>query len=165
MLTPSQVATFRNDLTTNPEVSAWVAARNDDAIADYYNAASSPAFLVWRKQINTSEIGPVLNWVAVSNLTTANRDRATTFVVLNPNTFDATADIASYWDTTFGGALGGEGANTRAALSALWKRSVSRLERLFVTGTGTDATPGTTPFTSAPSVTGSYVRAVLDGSV
>jgi hypothetical protein len=36
--------------------------------------------------------------------------------------------------------------NTRAALLALWKRLATRGEKLYATGTGSDAVPGTLTF-------------------
>jgi hypothetical protein len=143
-LTTQQLATLKAAILAETDATfvALRAATDETGMAAWYNAPTSPAFIVWRRDVKTPEIGPVLNWVAVANLTTANRDRATTFVMLNPSQFNASADIAAYWDTTFGGSLGGEGANTRAALQALWRRTANRVERLFATGTGTDATPG-----------------------
>jgi len=82
----------------------------------------------------------------VSSLTTANRDRATTFLMLNPENFEPTADVESYWDTTFGGALGGQGQATRDALVALWRRAATRGEALYATGTGTAIAPGVLVF-------------------
>src|SRR3990167_2067116 len=117
---------------------AFVALRNSGAtgaMASFYNIDS--AFVVRKRSVQSSEIGPVLNYVAMSSLTTANRDRATTFLLLNAQDFSPTADIESYWDSTFSGALGGQGQATRDALVALWRRLATRGEQLFATGTGT----------------------------
>ena len=141
-MTPAQLATLKAAILaeTDPAFVALRTAGAEQPMADWYNAAST--FVVRKPTVESSAIGPVLNYVAVSNLTTANRDRATTFLSLNPVSFSPTSDIEAYWDTTFGGALGGEGANTRAALQALWRRLVNRVERLFCTGTGTTVSPG-----------------------
>ena len=141
-LTPAQLPALKAAILAETD-AAFVALRqanNEDGMAAWYNADS--AFVVRRRIVESSEIGPVLNYVAVSSMTTANRDRATVFLALNPASFSPTADIESYWDTTFGGALGGEGANTRTALQNLWRRAVNRVERLFCTGTGTALAPG-----------------------
>lgn len=142
-LNTAQILTLKSAIfaETDPVFAAFRQAGDETGMAGFYSAAST--FVVRRKQVNASEIGPVLNYVAVSNLTTINRDRATTFFTLNPALFAPTADVEAYWDTTFAGALGGEGANTRAALQNLWRRIVTRGERLFCTGTGTSASPGT----------------------
>jgi hypothetical protein len=145
-MTPAQLQTLRTaiDAETDPSFVTARTLGQTSLMAGFYNADS--AFIVRRKRVNSAEIGPVLNYVAVSSLTTANRDRATTFLMLNPENFEPTADVESYWDTTFGGALGGQGQATRDALSALWRRAATRGEALYATGTGTTATPGTLVF-------------------
>lgn len=146
-LTAAQLATLKTYINSVP---SWASLPNDSTaalfIAGELNKPAAPAFVVWRRNIATAEIGPVLNYQAVAASTTANRDRATTFVALNPNSFNASADIASYWDTTFSGALDGQGVATRAALQALWRRSASAAEKALATGTGTDAAPATLVF-------------------
>jgi hypothetical protein len=140
------VTTLRTAILAETD-PAFVAARTlgqTSLISAFYNGAST--FIVRKTSVSANAIGPVLNYVAVANLTTINRDRATTFVILNPNTFAPTADVESYWDTTFGGALGGQGQATRDALVNLWRRFATRGEKLFATGTGTTLAPGTLIF-------------------
>ena len=68
----------------------------------------------------TEEIGKTVSYVAVAAMTTANLDRVRSFHTLNPEEFDPSRlDVRTFWADTFSGALGGEGANTRAALEAL----------------------------------------------
>jgi len=141
-LTPAQLTALRAACFADPVAAAFFVAPGDSAgLVNYLNTPS--AFIVRKPRVESAEIGPVLNYVAVSSLTTANRDRATTFVMLNPQSFIPTADVESYWDTTFGGALGGQGEATRIALRALWRRPALHVERLLATGTGTDSLPGT----------------------
>lgn len=142
-MTPAQLTTLKAAILAETDAGfvAMRAANNEQGMADWYNGAST--FVAWKKRVNSSEIGPILNYVAVAALTVANRDRATVFLALNPESFAPTEDIASYWHSTFSGALGGQGANTQAALQALWRRIVKRGERLFCTGAGSDASPGT----------------------
>ncbi len=158
-LTPAQLPILKAAILAETD-TAFVQARNNGQtplMAEFYNAAST--FVVRRSRVMSSEIGPALNYVAVSNLTTANRDRMTTFVLLNADSFTPTADVESYWETTFGGTLGGEGANTRAALQALWRRFAKRGERLYATGTGTTQSPGALVFEG--DVTDSDISAAL----
>lgn len=128
-------------------IAARAAPRNDTELARLYSLPST--FVVRKTLVSSKSIGPILNYVAVSNLTTINRDRATTFVTLNPDMFAPTADVETYWDTTFAGALGGQGQATRDALAALWRRFATRVERLLATGTGTTAAPGALVFEGA----------------
>lgn len=148
MLTQAQLATLKTAIMaeTDPTFVQYRTNGQTPLMRDWFNSPAVPAFLVRRTYVESSEVGPVLNYVAVSNLTTANRDRATTFLALNQAGFKPTADVESYWDTTFGGTLGGEGANTRTALQNLWRRQATRGERLFATGTGTQLSPGTLVF-------------------
>ena len=140
-LTPAQLATLKAAILADPALNALPnTADGNVAIAAELNKAS--AFVVRKRSVPSKDVGPILNYVAVSNLTTANRDRATTFLTLNPDSFAPTADVESYWDTTFGGALGGQGQATRDALAALWRRVATRFEQLFATGTGTTVAPG-----------------------
>ena len=151
-MTPSQLTTLKSAILaeTDPAFVALRTAGAVGAMADWYNQPST--FVVRKPTVESSAIGPALNYVAVSNLTTANRDKATTFLTLNPLSFSPTADIESYWDTTFGGALGGEGANTRAALQSLWRRLATRGEKLFATGTGTTVAPGALVFEGSVTI-------------
>jgi hypothetical protein len=145
-LTTEQLQTLKASILaeTDPTFVEYRNNGDNGQMAAWYNQPST--FVVRRSTVMSSEIGPVLNYLAVGSLTTANRDRATTFLALNPVSFTPTADIEAYWDTTFGGALGGEGANTRAALQNLWRRFATRCERLYVTGTGTTVSPGVLVF-------------------
>lgn len=115
---------------------------SDGAFAIAAELNKPGTFVVRKRAVQSSDVGPILNYVAVSNLTTANRDRATTFLALNPVSFAPTVDVESYWDTTFGGALGGQGQATRDALVALWRRFATRFEAIYATGTGTTLAPG-----------------------
>jgi len=145
MLTPSQLTALRAACFANPTAAAFfVAPGNSAGLLGYLNADST--FIARRPSVGTAEIGPVLNYDAVAALTTANRDRATTFVALNPVSFMPTADIEAYWDTTFGGTLAGQGAATRAALKALWRVTATQAQRMLATGTGTTDLPGTLTF-------------------
>lgn len=141
-LTTAQLSTLKAAILANP---TWSAQPNtnvgNSVIAAALNAVASPEFVVWRRSVPTDSIGPALNYVAVANLTTINRDRATTFVALNQASFNATQDIADYWDTTFAGTLGGQGATVRATLQALWRRSALLIEKILAAGTGTTLSP------------------------
>ena len=141
-LTDAQLQTLAQGIraSTEPAVVAALAIRNDVALTAWCNAASS--FICWRKSVQTAEVGKAVNYIAVEAMTDANRTRITTFYAMNPQTFEPRADIRTFWDNTFSGALGGQGQATRDALTALWRRAATNAERFFATGTGTNATPG-----------------------
>jgi len=143
MLTPAQETTLAAAIRadTDPLVIAALAMRNDVGLAELYNAAST--FIVWRKNIPTSEIASVDPiYVAIANLTTGNQTRMQLFLDLNPNSYSATAGIDAMFLDLFSGALGGQGQATRDGLQALNRRAATKCEALFATGTGTTVDPG-----------------------
>ena len=153
-LTPSQLQTLKAAIAAETDV-AFVEYRTNgqtDLMRDWYNTEATPTLWVSVSNVSTALVGKVINYVAFSALTTANRDRLTGFMLLNPITFDGTkADVKELLsaDTAagiFSGALGGQGADTRAAMDAIMRRAVTRCERLYVTGAGTAASPGLAGF-------------------
>ena len=144
-LTSAQLAALRADILADPALSGQ--PNNSDgnlAVANAYNLAAAPAWTVWRKAVPLAEIAGALNGTELAGLTTGNHTRLQTVVTLinaaggaNPSD----ADQRAFWDDIFSGA---GGANTRAALLPLWKKLATRAQKLFSTGTGSDATPATT---------------------
>ena len=143
-LSTAQYQTLAQNMRANPNpaVVAALQARNDGELARLYNLPST--FIVWKVTASTMDVGKVINYIAVASMTTANTDRLQLFVRLNPTTFDPSrSDVRQFFADTFSGALGGQGQATRDALEALYRRAANECERLFATGTGTTATPGT----------------------
>jgi len=143
-LTQPQLVTLKNNINaeTDPAFVAFRNAGSTQSMADWYNLAST--FIIFKPTENTSAIGDTVNFIAVAALTTANLDRLNTFYALNPSQFEPShSDQRTYLADTFSGALGGEGQATRDALDALYRRAALRGERIYCTGTGTTAVPGT----------------------
>jgi hypothetical protein len=147
-LTNAQLLTLKAAILneTDPTFVGYRNANDKPSMAVWLNAASSPAFIVYRSSVATAEVGKAVNYVAVEAMTDINRARITTFYTMNPSSFQPRDDVRSYWDATFGGTLGGQGQATRDALAALWKRTATRLEKLYATGTGTTLAPGALVF-------------------
>lgn len=141
-LTNAQLQTLKAAIAaeTDPTFVSLRTAGATNGMTAWYNELST--FVAWRKSVQTAEVGVAVNYIAVEAMTDANRTRITTFYAMNPSQFQPRADIRTYWDNTFSGALGGQGQATRDALTALWKRTITRFEKLYATGTGTTATPG-----------------------
>lgn len=144
-LTQAQIQTLANAIAaeTDASVIQWrtPATRDDGSLRNWLNLPST--FIAWKSSVQTREVGIAVNYVSVEAMTDANRGRITTFYAMNPEKFSpARQDIRDYWANTFSGALGGQGQTTRDALLALWKRAATRYEKVFATGTGTDAAPG-----------------------
>ncbi len=143
MLTDAQLTTLAAAIAaeTDPEFVGYRTAGATGAMAEWYNQPGT--FIVYRKTVMTDEVGSAVNYIAVEAMTDANRGRINTFYGMNPQEFEPRSDVRTYWENTFSGTLGGEGANTRAALQALWRRAATRGERIYATGTGTTVAPGT----------------------
>lgn len=132
------VGTQIKDVPNNPDGNL--------AVAGWYSLATSPAFVLWRKTVPLSEIAVKLNGTELAGLSSLNHTRLQTVITLvnaaggsNPSVPDQRA----FWDDIFSGA---GGATTRASLLALWKRVANNAEKLFATGTGSDASPATSAF-------------------
>lgn len=143
-LTTAQLQAIKAYIDSQP---TWAALPNNSDtaffIADEMNKQATPSFVVWKKSVQTEEVGKTVSYVAVVSMTDANRGRITTFITMNPEEFEPTADIRQYWADTFSGTLGGAGQATRDALTALWKRTATVAEKVLATGTGSDASPAT----------------------
>jgi len=159
-LDTAQLVTLKTAINAETD-QAFVALRtanNEEGMANWYNQPST--FTAWKPTVMTADVGAVVNYDAVGALTTANSSRVTLFYAMNPTSFDPSkADIRSFWDSTFSGALGGGGQATRDALTALWKRIALRGERIYCTGTGTDAAPGS--FTLTGNITAQNISDAL----
>jgi len=162
-LTAAQLQTLKNAIAAETD-AAFVAMRQageTGAMADWYNAASSPAFYVYRSSTATAAIFAAVTW---ANLTPADTpDGTATYtnrallcqakqmnlqILLQGRT---TIDSS---DATIRGGLqdaltavpsGANGASQNAgagAVKAAMTRQTTKGERLFATGTGTTGSPG-----------------------
>jgi hypothetical protein len=129
---------------TDPEFVGYRDAGMARPMADWYNVSASPAFVVWKTRVSNDEIGDAMNGTEVAGLSSLNMQRAQMLAnyssgYQNPSR----ADRRAAFDAIFSGA---GGQNTRAALAILWRRTATRAEKLFASGTGTDAAPATLSF-------------------
>lgn len=140
MLTDPQLQALAAALraSTVPAVVEALAIRNDMALADWCNAPSS--FVVWKTFVPKAEVGRTFVASALAAITAGNNDKLSCFALWNPDGVNPSrVDTRQFFDDIFSVAAG---ASTRAALLALWKRFATNAERIWTTGTGTDATPG-----------------------
>jgi hypothetical protein len=142
-LTNQQKATLKTYIQSQPDLASMFVDGNLSGVADALNASATPAFWVYRTDIPSSEIGKTVNYVAVAAMTTANLQRISDFLRLNASTFNGRDDVKTFLSDTFSGTLGGQGQATRDALDLMLRRQVSRIERVFATGTGSTVAPGT----------------------
>lgn len=144
MLNAQQLVTLRAAIDADGALSA-LPNDTDSAffIAAEFAKDANPAFIVWRTAVSQDEI--MLNgfdWTRVDNLSNGaarvwewmfnNEQRA-----FNPSKPNIRAGIEQVWRGT------AQDLAVRAAVYVHCKRNATRLEKLFATGTGTDAVPGT----------------------
>lgn len=142
-LTSAQLQTLKAAINaeTDPIFVQYRTDGNNGGMAAFYNENTSPAFIVYKSVVTTDQVGKAVNYIAVEAMTDANRTRITTFYAMNPEQFEPRSDVRTFWSNTFSGALGGQGQASRDALDALWRRTATKGEKLFATGTGTTASP------------------------
>ena len=142
MLTASQKVALKNDIAADPVLSAYpVTPDGAFAIAEVYNEGATPAFVVWRTSVSVDEImNNGFVWTAVDALTNGKAriwEWMTRLGTINPSK----ANIRQGLQDAFGA-----GSAMSNAIAPHLKRSASRVERLFATGTGTTQSPGTLVF-------------------
>jgi hypothetical protein len=143
-LSLSQLQSLKTTINGDPALAGQpLTSDGAFAIAAALNVDASPAFWVYRRAIPSAEIGKKVNYVAVAAMTTANLQRVSDFLRLNISEFDGRDDVKTFLSDTFSGALGGQGQATRDALDLMLRRLATRFERIYATGTGSTAAPGT----------------------
>ena len=150
MLTPAQLATLKAHIAANtatiqlgPDaVQIKDTPNNGDAnneVAAWYNLQASPNYLIYRTTVPVAEV--MLNgfdWTRVDNLSVG-KARIWEWINqsggFNPSKTNIRAGIDACWTGT------APDLAVRAAVYVHCKRPASRLEKLFATGSGTDASP------------------------
>jgi len=140
-LTTPQRAALKTAIQADSTANGFYVAGNLDGLAAHLNAAASPSFTVWKTLVSINQVGDNLVATELAGLSTLNATRLQTIADystagVNPSLPDRRA----FFDDVFSGA---GGVLTRAKLLILWKRLATRAERVFATGTGSDASPGT----------------------
>jgi hypothetical protein len=144
MLTPAQKITLKTAIQADSAANALFVSGDLGGLADYLNTQASPTFTVWKTSVLIGSIGASIVASELSGLSTLNATRLQTLVMLLQDGVNPTrVDTRAFFDDIFSGA---GGVNTRAALLALWKRLASRVEKIFATGTGSDAVPAILSF-------------------
>lgn len=145
MLTTAQLQTLKTAINQNP---AWVALplTNSAAllIADDFNLQATPDFVVWRSSVPLDEVmRNGMDWTRVDNLSVGKAriwDWLSRLGTLNPSQANVRAGIDATWVGTAADLA------VRAAVYVHCKRLATKAEKLFATGTGSDAVPATMAF-------------------
>lgn len=143
MLTSSQAAALKADILADPVLNAY--SNNSDgafAIAAAYNLVATPTFTVWKTDVPTKDAKKAMVWTEYIARSAGERD-AWQFMLSNGTINPADVNVRQGIQDIFSGA---QGAQTRTNLTTIAKRSATRAEKLFATGTGTDVSPATMSF-------------------
>lgn len=142
-MTPEQLAQLKAALLADAALAQWRTDRRDDLIAAYYNEPADPAYTVWRTSITKDEVyGNGFAWAQIDNVSDP---RWRIWVELfdndarsmNPSKPNVRAGVGEVWSGTAAKVAVGDYVLNKC------KRTVTRAERLFATGTGSAVVPGT----------------------
>lgn len=140
-LTPAQLTTLRANVGASGDTLAAYTAGDLQGLADLYNAAASPNFTGWKTSVPLVLVGNNIVASELAGLSSLNATRLQTIALYSPDGINPSlVDRRAFFDDVFSGS---GGVNTRAKLLILWKRLASRFEKVFATGTGSDASPAT----------------------
>jgi hypothetical protein len=144
-LTPAQLATLKAAILADPVLSALpMTSGGALVIAESFNAPAAPSFIVWRSTVTDREI--MLNgfdWARVDNLSVGKAriwDWLFRFGSIDPSKTNVRAGIDATWVGTAADLA------VRAAVYVHCKRAATKAEKLFASGTGSDATPAVAGF-------------------
>ena len=141
MLTNAQSLVLKAAILAETDATfvAYRAQGATGAIANWYNEATSPAWIVWRTDVPPEEYRDAITWTEVDALT-AGRARIWEWITqgmmapLNAGSANVRTGLADCWASN---------TTTRTSLLAACKRTATKAEKLFSTGTGSTATPAT----------------------
>ena len=139
-LTPSQQTALKAFINGDPTLSAFPnTADGAFAVAVLLNQPATPSFFVWRSNMPTADAKKAMVWTEFIGRSAGERD-AWTFMLSNGIINASDANVRQGILDIFSGP---SGAGTRAALLAIAARLASVVEKLFSTGTGSQASPAT----------------------
>lgn len=146
-MTPEQLLTLKAALIADTNITDLKTAHDTQGIADYLSEQST--FIVTKTALSrhdiltgTSDEGTTFTWTGGAYITRAPGERDAFREIFNSTGFvnPSLASIKAAFADIFSGA---GGATNRTHISAMSKRKANNLEKIFATGTGTLASPGT----------------------
>lgn len=147
-MTPQQLATLKAAILADPQLAAQpMTSGGALVIAEAMNLQATPAFVVWRSSVTRAEIlQNGFDWTRLDNLSVGKaRVWSDIFVdgTINPSKSNVRTGIESVWVGT------AQDLAVRAAVYIHCKRNATRAEKLFASGTGSDAAPATMGYEGA----------------
>jgi hypothetical protein len=144
-LTAAQLTTLKANILATPALNTLYQDGNLQGLADAHNAEAVPAFIVWRTDVQADEIGDAWLGTDIDGMSALNMQRLQLLLASSAGgTFNMSrSDRRAGFENPFGT---NQNNASRVAMRAVWKRSASVVEKLFATGTGSDASPGVMVF-------------------
>lgn len=144
-MTPAQLLTLKTFINQNPTWAAMPVTQSAAVfIADELNKEAAPAFVVWRTAVPLEEImRNGMDWARVDNLSVGKAriwDWLGRLGTIDPSKPNIRVGIDSTWVGTAADLA------VRASVYTHCKRNATIAEKLFATGTGSDAVPATMGF-------------------
>lgn len=137
MLTPEQKAVLAAHIAASPDLSVY--PNNSDgafAIAALLNEEASPAFYLWRSAYTPEEMrAAIINGITQLDALTGSKRDSLLWLVQGEVDASLASTRAAFNDLT------GSQNTLKAAVLDGAKRTASRAEKLFATGTGSFADP------------------------
>lgn len=139
-LTPEQQATLKAYIASVPELAAQPNTNvGNSNIALVLNANASPDFFLWRTDVTSDEIGNAWSGNDIDGMSSLNMQRLQLLLASSSGTFDMSrVDRRAGFENPFGS---NQNNASRVAMRAVWKRLALIIEKLFATGTGSNADP------------------------
>lgn len=141
-MTPAQLATLKAAILADPVLDAY--PNNSDGaydMAQFLNQLATPSYIVWRTAVDPDEImRNGMDWTRVDNLSLGKAriwewmSRLGTF---DPSKINIRAGIDAAWVGT------AQDLAVRAIVYTHCKREATKAEKIFASGSGTDASPST----------------------
>ena len=140
-LTAAQMLTLKAYIEADPVLSLKPAtAQGAYEIDQILNQIATPDFILWRSNVAADEIGNAWVGTDVDGMSALNMQRLQLLLassaagIYDMRRIDRRAGFENPFGTNQNNA-------SRVAMRAVWKRKATVAEKLFATGTGTDASP------------------------
>lgn len=142
MLKPNQFSTLKTAIETDVTMGPLAASKQFGRIRRIINQ-NEPTFIVWRDDVNVNEfiVAASFDPTAVGPLSAAQYRMWETFMALG------TIDMGRQNMRQLINAIFGNASVNELSMLATGKRSATTAEKIFATGTGTDASPAKLNFT------------------
>jgi hypothetical protein len=139
-LSPAQLATLKATILADPVLNAY--PQNSDGaynMAIFLDQPATPDFIVWKTSVDPDEVMKNgMDWTRVDNLSVGKAriwDWMSRLGTFNPSKTNIRAGIDAAWVGTAADLA------VRAMVYTHCKRLATKAEKLFASGTGSDAAP------------------------